>query len=138
MLACGTRMELGWELGSARVPRAPFGVSPNGKKTPKRPARRRAQPRRSRSPNCYRCCIPGSSIKKCFLQGNKLSALLPVRESRVIFGIEFLKKWEHSFAQGNLQLEFYEYSDHENLLENNLTPRRNVVCADARSSASWP
>src|SRR5579884_318728 len=33
-------MKLGWELGSARVPRAPFGVSPNGKEA--RSARRDA------------------------------------------------------------------------------------------------
>jgi len=33
-------MELGWDLGSARVPRAPFGVSPNGKRP--RSARRDA------------------------------------------------------------------------------------------------
>jgi len=37
--------------GSARLRRAPFGVSPNGKETRSAPARRRArQPRRSRSP----------------------------------------------------------------------------------------
>jgi len=33
-------MEQGWELGSARVPRAPFGVPPNGKEL--RSARRDA------------------------------------------------------------------------------------------------
>jgi len=63
MLACRIRMELEWELGSARVPRAPFGVSPNGKRY--RSARRDAGHgnRDGRAPpNCYCCCIPRLSV----------------------------------------------------------------------------
>src|SRR5579884_3919291 len=44
------------------------------KKTQKRPARRRArQPRRSRSPNCYGCCIPGRRIKNVFYKAETIA-----------------------------------------------------------------